>query len=435
MYEHLCDWQNKGYRKPLVLRGIRQVGKTWLINQFGNERFEQVIYVSCENNSQVAAIFEPDYQVARIISSLEILSGQQFDPKNTLLVLDEIQEVPKALTSLKYFAEDKSAAYPIIAAGSNLGMGIRNEAAFPVGKVHIEVLRPMGFIEFLWAIEEEGLADRLVNLDWQAVYPFHNELLELAKAYMVVGGLPEVVDLYRNQKDMAQVRELQLNLAQQYRLDFAKYADTNTAQQVTRIWDSVPGQLAKRDKRFKWSDIHKYAQASRYDTALGWLVESGLVNQVRRITTPRQPLSAYTDEAFKIYFADIGLLGALSGVDPKVVLEPAADFIEHKGDLAEQFVLQEMILSQTRSSNYYWENPKGDAEVDFLCEVIGKIIPLEVKSGKNTKSKSLQTYNNKYAPDCRVRISALPFDEKDDFINIPLYATCVARDILNAKLS
>ena len=434
LYKELLSWKSGGFKKPLVLRGMRQVGKTWLLKEFGDREFENTIYISCQDNPTVAEIFAQSFdieRVERIVRRLETYSGQSFEPGNTLLILDEIQDIPKALAALKYFAESPI-DYPIVAAGSNLGLGVHESSAFPVGKVTTLTLRPMGFLEFLEALDEGRLASELDLSNWEQIFPFHGKLLDFVKTYMVVGGMPEIVELYAKTQNLTDVRKLQNQIVNQYRLDFTKYADGNTAKLIGQLWDSIPSQLAKENKKFIWKNVRSGARVTQYENALDWLHDAGLIHQVHRVEKPEHPLSAHHDiKAFKIYLADVGLLGALSGIDPKVVLEPPNDFIQHRGALAEQFVLQELIFAELGPLAYWAkDNPHAAAEVDFIVSAGVRIVPVEVKSGTNTKAQSLKAYLAKYDPERALRLSTNFFAQGKVIIDLPLYAACKVLDYL-----
>lgn len=417
----LHQWKNKAKRKPLIIRGARQVGKTWAMRHFGAEAFAQTAYINFDHNPRMQALFAGDYDIGRLLLGLKIESGVDIQAENTLLIFDEIQEVPSALSSLKYFHEN-APQYPIIAAGSLLGVSLHQQSSFPVGKVEFLPLNPMDYREFLIALGQKDLAQLLDSRDWPLITVMKNRYIELLRQYHYVGGMPEVVQTYLDTQNLDEVRQIQRDLLLAYKQDFSKHIhDSQTVQRVRAIWQAIPQQLAKENKKFIYAHIQKGARSKDYETALQWLKDSGLVHLVPRIKKPHLPLAAYQDNAFKLYSLDIGLLAAQNQLDAATLLEGNRIFTEYKGALAEQYVLQQLIATQGQPV-YYWATEKGTAEVDFVLQRGQSIIPIEVKAEENLKAKSLRTYVEQYQPPQAIRYSMADYREQDWMVNVPLYA-------------
>lgn len=405
----------------MVLRGARQVGKTWLLKEFGRTNYENVAYVNCQRDRSVASIFEGDLDPDRILRGLAIAANTFISPATTLVVVDEIQEAPDALTAFKYFAEERPEVH-IAAAGSLLGVAISASTSFPVGKVDFIDLHPLDFDEFLRGTGETRLADLVLQQDWLLIASYSDRLVELLRQYMFVGGMPEVVARYVAEHSMEIVRAVQLNILRGYENDFAKYASPVVSRRVTEVWASLPSQLAREHKRFILGHVREGARAREFQDALQWLTDAGLVHRVTRYTKPANPVRAYEDaKIFKLFLHDIGLLGALAGLDASVLLQGAGIFEEFKGALTEQYVLQQIIAARS-TTPMYWAPDDGRAELDFSIERSGALVPIEVKAEENLKSQSLRSYIDRFHPSDAWRFSLANYRVQEDMINVPLYA-------------
>ena len=419
----LLQWKNKDNRKPLIIMGARQVGKTWLMKEFGRTNYDKVAYISFYNNKRMDEVFQNDFDVKRIIMNLNIEAGVTITPGDTLIILDEIQDSPKVLESLKYFCEE-APQYHVVAAGSLLGVTIHEGVSYPVGKVDLLDLYPLNFREFLYAMEEQGLADALETKDYTLIDNFSDKYLFWLKNYYYTGGMPAVVDAFRMHRDYAEARQIQNDIVRQYEGDFGKHIDTHTLPRIRLVWDSVPMQLAKENKKFFFGQIKKGARSSEYELAIQWLVDCGLVYKVNRVNEPNMPLKAYKSmNAYKLFLLDVGLLGALSELEAESILDGNDIFVEFKGALTEQYVLQQLI-SDTRYTPYYFGTEKATFEQDFLVQRGKDIVPIEVKAGDNIRSQSLKAYCDKYHPNKAVRCSTLKYIDQGWMENIPLYAVC-----------
>lgn len=419
----LKKWKNKENRKPLILMGARQVGKTWLMREFGKESYEKVAYISFYNNQRMNEVFEMDFNTKRILMDLSIESSVTITPNDTLIILDEIQNVPKALESLKYFCED-APEYHVVAAGSLLGVAIHEGISYPVGKVDMLDLYPLNFREFLYAMDEKGLVDALNTKDFSLIDHFSDKYLFWLKNYYYVGGMPEVVNAFRNNKDYKEVRHIQNDILKQYELDFGKHVTGRTLPRVRMVWQSIPIQLAKENKKFFFGQIKKGARSSDFEIAIQWLLDSGLIHKVNRVNEPHLPIKAYINlTAYKLFMLDIGLLGALSDLPAKTILESNSIFVEFKGALTEQYVLQQLI-SDTEYIPYYYGTEKSTFEQDFLIQMEDLVVPIEVKAEGNIHSKSLKAYYDKYHCLKAIRFSTLKYVNQGWMENIPLYAVC-----------
>ena len=418
--DFLMNWKNSKYRKPLIMRGARQTGKTWLLKEFGRTAFDKMVYVNFEETPSLQGLFQADFDISRIITTLEIFSNTVINPQNTLIIFDEIQAAEKGLTSLKYFNEN-APEYYLIAAGSLLGMGLHNNTSFPVGKVNFLDLRPMSFIEFLWAMNEDRLADSVVKQDWSVLNIFHNILNEYLRYYLFTGGMPEVVKTFTETRNWELVRQFQNQILHSYEGDFSKHAPREMVPRIRMVWHSIPSQLAKENKKFIFGVLREGARAKDFELAIQWLTDSGLVLKSHRISKPALPLIAYQDlSVFKLFLHDVGLLGAMAGLNARTLIEGDKVFTEFKGALAEQFVMQQLRL---KSESYigYWTNERSTAEVDFVVQEEGEIIPIEVKSGENTRAKSFRLFCEKYLPSKAIRATSLPYKNEEWMTNIPLY--------------
>jgi predicted AAA+ superfamily ATPase len=422
LYDSLLAWKFSNRRKPLLLQGARQVGKTYLVNQFGKNEYKDFIYLNFEQQSALNSLFSEDLSPQKIIHNISLFLGRKIIPADTLLFFDEIQAAPKALTSLKYFFEQLP-EFHVIAAGSLLGVSVGKENSFPVGKVNFMTLYPMSFIEYLTAFEEELLAEKLANLQQLEAFPdiIHNKLLEHLKMYLFLGGMPEVLQDYKLNNDIGSVREIQNEILEAYKRDFSKYTSKSQAIKTLEIWSSIPWQLAREKKKFKYTEVSKHSRSSTCEQSIEWLNSAGLINLASNISVPKLPLSGYTDhEKFKIYLLDTGLLGAMLKLSPAIILAPTELFTEYNGAFTENFIASELVAGGV-DKLFYWTS-NNEAEVDFIIEKENEIYPLEVKSGLNRNLKSLRSYGEKYKPKLMYRLSPRNFIQSDDFINIPLYA-------------
>ncbi|MBL7825359.1 MAG: ATP-binding protein [Saprospiraceae bacterium] len=419
LYEKLLDWKNDPGRKPLILQGARQVGKTWLMKEFGSKEYEQTAYLNFESSERLRSMFTSDFNTKRILSVIEIEVGYKIRPENTLIIFDEIQEAGKGLTALKYFCE-QAPEYYIMAAGSLLGVSLQSNTSFPVGKVDFLRMYPMSFFEFLENTGYSMLKDQLAGENWSVVEVFHEKLVELLRLYYFIGGMPEVVDHYRQHEDLNAVRNIQKKILLGYENDFAKYAPIEIVPRIRLVWHKLISQIAKDNRKFIFGQIKKGARAKDFETAINWLVDAGLVLKINSVEKPSIPLNAYVNiDAFKLFLLDIGLLNALADVDARILLEKNLILTEFKGALTEQFVAQQLNINDTL---YYWTASNATAEVDFLIQRQNEVIPIEVKAEENLKSKSLKVYVEKFKPSLAVRTSMSRFRQQDWMNNVPLYA-------------
>ena len=418
--QNLIAWKNSKDRKPLLLYGARQVGKTWLMEEFGKTNFPDYVILNLEKNERIANVFQKTLEPQEILTAIEMETRQTIS-KDTLIILDEIQACPSAITSLKYFCEDLP-EYHIIAAGSLLGVAIHSGVSFPVGKVESMYIYPMTFCEFLDAIGEERLCETINNRDFNLISVFKDKIVDYLKTYFYIGGMPEIVKNYVENKDFQQVREIQKRILNDYKEDFSHHIPVEIRPLVTKLWESVPRQLAKENKKFVYKEIdNDKARSKAYDPALEWLKDSGLVYQIARLSKPALPISAYKEyNIFKLFMLDIGLLSAKSNLDIRILLEGSRIFTEFKGAITEQYVLQELMAQQNVDIGY-WGNLNGQAEVDFVLQMDSQVIPIEVKAGINLKAKSLSTYKEKFNPDILVRTSLADYKKSDNLFDIPLY--------------
>ena len=417
----LIKWKGARDRKPLIIRGARQVGKTWLMKEFGRAHYEKCAYINFDNNERMEGLFSGDFDIHRIITALQIEAGITIDAANTLLVFDEIQEVPRALTALKYFYEN-APQYHIIAAGSLLGVAMHPGSSFPVGKVDFMDLYPLDFLEFIDANGHKDLTQLLISGDFSIITNFKGKYIDLLKQYYYIGGMPEAVSTFIDSQDYVKVREVQKRLLMAYEQDFSKHAPNAAVPRIRMLWSSVPAQLARENNKFVFGLIRQGARAREFELALQWLLDCGLAYKVHRITKPDMPLMAYQDfNAFKLFMLDVGLLSAMSELDLKALLEGNRIFEEFKGALTEQYVLQQLIASK-EITPFYWSAEKGSAEIDFIFQKGSDIVPLEVKASENLQAKSLKSYCHKYQPRIALRSSMSDYRIEEWLINIPLYA-------------
>lgn len=418
---YLKSWKKSTKRKPLIIRGARQVGKTWLMKEFGSREYQKCAYVNFESNAALRTLFSDNFDIKRILTAIQIDTGLTVEPENTLIILDEIQEAMGALTSLKYFQEN-APEYHVISAGSLLGVALNSQTSFPVGKVDFLDLFPFNFTEFLDALNEKPLLDLLKSQDWTLIKNFKSRYIELLKQYYYVGGMPEVVLSFSQNTDFSEVREIQKRILIAYEQDFSKHAPNGIVPRIRMVWNSIPAQLAKENRKFIYGILRQGARAKDYELAMSWLIDCGLVHKVNNVSKPAIPLKAYEDfGAFKLFLVDVGLLAAMTDLDVKSLLEGNAIFEEFKGALTEQYVLQQLV-AQKKGSIYYWSLGNARAEIDFLVQVSGRVVPVEVKAEENLQSKSLRVYYQKYTPALAIRSSMSDFRKEAWMTNLPLYA-------------
>jgi predicted AAA+ superfamily ATPase len=421
MMAALAAWKENPRRKPLIVRGARQVGKTWLIKEFARTRYAHCVYINFESATNLQDLFLKDFDIGRIIQVLQVYAQMAIVPEGTLIVFDEIQAAERGLTALKYFCED-APQYHVVAAGSLLGMGLHEQISFPVGKVNFLDLRPLSFYEFLRAIGESQLVDALLKADWPTISLFHDRLARHLKIYFYVGGMPEVVRTYVDTNDFGQVRQVQNEILSAYDSDFSKHAPLEVVPRIRMAWRSIPSQLAKENKKFVYGVIREGARAKDFEMAIEWLCNCGLFLKAWRVAKPAIPLIAYQDQsAFKLFLLDVGLLGAMSALDARVLIEKERTFTEFKGALTEQYVMQQLRL---RDEDYigYWTNERSTAEVDFVVQRANTVIPIEVKSERNVRSRSFKLFCEKYEPQRAIRLSTLEYRQEEWMTNVPLYA-------------
>lgn len=419
--ERLQEWKSSKYRKPMIIEGARQVGKTWLMREFGRIAYQNVVYINFDSNSQMRELFESDLNVERIVLGLELYAGKKIDAENTLIIFDEVQEVPKALASLKYFCED-APQYHIICAGSLLGIALHGGTSFPVGKVDFLKLYPLSFREFLMACGNERFVKLMDDGDYTMMTSFRQTYIDLLKQYYFVGGMPEVVLHFADNKDFNEVREVQNRILAAYEQDFSKHAPNEIVPRIRMVWNSIPSQLTKENKKFVYGMIREGARAKDYEAAIMWLCDCGLVHKVSRINMPHLPLKAYEDtKAFKLFSVDVGLLSCMTGLHQKTLLNGSNLFVEFKGALTEQYVFQQLVTIPGLGI-YYYTNDRGSCEIDFLIDDGIGVTPIEVKAETNLKAKSLKTYCEKYKPNRAIRTSMADYKEEDTLTNLPLYA-------------
>ena len=418
--QQLYDWKEKTTRKPLIVRGARQVGKTWLMKEFASSAYRQFAYINFEDNEVMEDVFQKDFDVERILMAIQLVTGIVVDTE-TLIIFDEIQEAPRGLTALKYFQE-KAPQYHVVAAGSLLGIAMHSNDSFPVGKVDFMDLYPLSFSEFLEAVGQEAFARLLAKKDWGLIAAFRSKLIDLLKQYYYVGGMPEVVNAFINHKDYAEVRQLQQTILDSYDRDFSKHAPIAEVPRIRMIWRSVPAQLAKENKKFIYGVVKEGARAKDFELAIEWLIDAGLIYKVSRVKKAGIPLSAYEDfSAFKLFLLDTGLMGAMSGLPPQALLEGNVLFSDYKGAITEQYVLQQ-LKSVKGLSIYYWSSDTSRGELDFLLQKDVSVIPVEVKAEENLQSKSLRFFVEKNAGLHGVRFSMSDYRKQEWMINYPLYS-------------
>ena len=418
----LKRWKYSPHRKPLILQGARQTGKTWIMKEFGKTEYKNTAYLFCQENPALESLFNAPFNKERLLTGFQMLCGFKIEPENTLIIFDEIQEIPTALTALKFLYE-QAPDYHIICAGSLLGIAFHKDISFPVGKVNFLNLYPLSFSEFLTALGKEQQADLINNTeqDFELLKVFSEEFKELLKYYFFIGGMPEVVSTWIETKDFNEVRRVQNELLMTYENDISKHTASEMANRIKQVWASVPSQLAKENKKFLYSVVKESARAREYENAINWLKNAGLLVTIHRINKPGIPLKAYEDlEAFKIFILDIGLLCSMTDLSAKVLLEGNRLFTEFKGSLTEQFVCQQLI-SELEIRPYYWSAKDGTAEVDFIFQADALVIPIEVKAEINLRAKSFKLYRDTYNPEIAFRFSLTDFVDHGILKDVPLY--------------
>ena len=419
--EKLYKWKNSKRRKPLIIEGARQVGKTWLMKEFGKQAYADTVYINFDSNSRMADLFSADLDTDRLIMGLELYAGHKINPENTLLIFDEVQEVPRALASLKYFYEN-APQYHIVCAGSLLGIALHQGTSFPVGKVDFLKLYPLSFSEFLMATGNERFAELLKNQDYEMITSFKQTYIDALKHYYFVGGMPEAVQSFAESKDFNEVRAIQKRILAAYEQDFSKHAPNEIVPKIRMLWNSIPSQLARENKKFIYGLVREGGRAREYETAIMWLSDCGLVHKVSRVNAAGIPLKAYEDlKAFKLFIVDVGLLGCMTGLRQRTLLDGDDLFVEFKGALTEQYVCQQLKTIEDLGV-YYYTNDRGSCEIDFVVDTGEQIVPIEVKAETNLRAKSLKTYRERFEPELSVRTSMADYKKEDWLLNLPLYA-------------
>lgn len=429
LFKQLLSWKTDKKRKPLILMGARQVGKTTLLKQLGASEYQHYIYLNFEEMPSLASLFDTNLVPETILRTLSIELNTTIKPGNTLIIFDEIQECPNALNSLKYFCESAN-EFHICTAGSLLGVKLVHTKGFPVGKVNFLELYPLSFLEFLEAMGETKLKQYLEKINVVEPLPqiLHEKALQYFKEYLFTGGMPEAVEVYVKSRDLREIRSIQKEILKAYALDFAKHAPKREVVNIDLVWNAIPGQLAKENKKFIYSVIRKGSRAKNFEVAVQWLLEAGLIHKVYNITTPKLPLDAYAKfDFFKIYLVDVGLLGAMTDLSPKTIIHGNQLFQEFRGSFVENYVAQ--TLRANHYGLYYWTS-EGKAELDFVLQHEEHLFPLEIKSGASDKKKSLRFYANKYQPKLLVRSSPLNLKKDGDILNCPLYLVGALKQLL-----
>ena len=419
----LEKWKNKKSRLPLILKGARQVGKTWILQEFGKRYFDDTLYINFENAGNIVDLFQNNIEPSRIIEYLSAINHKKIQPEKTLIIFDEIQELPRALTALKYFAEE-APEYAICCAGSLLGVFLHDKVSFPVGKVDFLELRPLDFEEFLIANGEQMLIDIIKKNNLKQIPDLiSDKLKDYLKKYFVIGGMPRAVKTWIEEKDFELVEQVQKGILESYERDFSKHTDSNTATKIQYVWDSIPSQIAKENKKFIYGVVKEGARAREYENSINWLKDTGIIKVVNRVKCgDKQPLKAYEDlKAFKIYLLDVGLLRVLCELPYETIIDRDAIYNEFNGLLTEQFVLQELGNIKKINTIYYWSN-EFQSEVDFVFAYKNLIVPIETKAGINVKAQSLKVYMKEYKPKFAIRYSLLNLKYDNNILNIPLYA-------------
>lgn len=429
LYQNLIKWKNNRYRKPLVIKGARQVGKTYLITEFAKNEFDNYIILNCDKDIRIREIFENGYRTERIISDIELLSGKKITAGKTLIFIDEVGDAPKAIASLKYFCED-APEYHIIVAGSLLGLAIHKGVSFPVGKVDEMTLYPLSFYEFVRAHLGEAAYERLKNGRLDEFSSVREVYTEELRMYYFLGGMPEVVQGYLNGRDLADLRDVQKRILADYSLDISKHADKQILGRIHQVWNSIPQQLAKNNKKFVYGDVQKGGRAKDFELAIEWLIDAGMIYKVSRVRKAGIPLKYYEDfSAFKLFMLDHGLMGALSDAPLSEILLKKNVFEEYKGTFTEQYVF-EQLRCIIDTGIFYYDSENTKLELDFLIQIDSSLVPIEVKAEENLKSKSLKQFFINYPESKPVRVSMSDYRKQDWIINIPLFVVSRIKDIM-----
>lgn len=417
--KELEKWKDSPRRKPLIVEGARQVGKTWLVKEFARSHYRNLVYVNFEEQIYLRDLFKIDFNIDRILTAIKAATHETITPGETLIFFDEIQEADNGLASLKYFCENAPDLH-VVAAGSLLGIELHRNTSFPVGKVRFMTLRPMSFLEFLIAIGEEELEKMVSDKNWVNVAVFSSRLKEYLRMYYYVGGMPEAVLAFSLRRDFDEVREIQQEILHSYDFDFSKHAPLDIVPRIRQLWNSLPAQLSKENRKFIYGLVKSGARAREYEAALQWLIDGGLIYKVCNVSAPRIPLKSYEDDAaFKLFALDVGLLGAMSTLDSATIVEGNRIFTEFKGALTEQYALQELILHHVP---FYFAKPNSQLEIDFLIQENGNVIPIEVKAEENLRARSLRQFVADYSPQDAYRLSMSDYRKETWMTNIPLYA-------------
>lgn len=425
----LIAWKNSPNHMPLIIKGARQVGKTWLMQEFGKTQYEKVAYISFDGNPRLDTLFKKDFNIKRLIDGLNIEVGFNITPKDTLIIFDEIQENPLALTSLKYFCEN-APEYDIVAAGSLLGVAHHSGTGFPVGKVEYLNLYPLSFKEFLLAMNENQILEIIDKNDFEMQKVFKERIIDLLRRYCYVGGMPKAVLSFSQEQDYNLVRKIQRNILNDYEGDFSKHIPPEQVERTRLLWNAIPSQLVKENKKCVYGKIKQGARAKDFEIALNWVIDSGLVHKVSRVTEPNMPLKAYEDvSAYKLFLLDVGLLGAMNDLDARSLLENDKLFNDYNGAVTEQYVLQE-FKTIGELPVFYWASNR--AELDFLIQYQNNIIPVEAKATINLQAKSLKSFRQKYEPKISIRSSLADYEENTGLFNIPLYDIENIKEIINS---
>lgn len=425
---NLIEWKNSPNHMPLIIKGARQVGKTWLMKEFGKTQYKKVAYISFDSNPRLDTLFQKDLDVKRLLDGLNIEVGFNITPKDTLIIFDEIQENPLALTSLKYFCEN-APEYDIVAAGSLLGVAHHKGTGFPVGKVEYLNLYPLSFKEFLLAMNENQILELIDKNNFEMQKVFKERIIDLLRRYCYVGGMPKAVLSFAQKQDYNLVRKIQKNILDDYESDFSKHISPEQVERTRLLWNAIPSQLVKENKKCVYGKIKQGTRAKDFEIALNWLIDSGLVHKVSRVSEPNMPLKAFEDvSAYKLFLLDVGLLGAMNDLDPRSLLENDKLFNDYNGAITEQYVLQE-FKTLGDLPTFYWASNR--AELDFLIQYQNNIIPVEAKATINLQAKSLKSFRQKFNPKISIRTSLADFEENNGLFNIPLYDIENVKGIIN----
>ena len=427
--EALKAWRDSENRKPLIIRGARQTGKTWLMKELGRISFKNTVYLNFEQNKRITDLFRPDFDIKRILTFLQIETGSEITPGNTLLIFDEIQNIPEAITSLKYFNENAPHLH-VVAAGSLLGVALHSGISFPVGKVDFLDLYPMSFTEFLKANDIKDLYDTLKQEDWRLISIYKDKFMEQLRQFYYVGGMPESVFSFSRKRSFREVRDIQKSILNAYDLDFSKHPPSNIVPRIRMLWNSLPSQLAKENRKFIYGLVREGSRAKDYEVALSWLTDSGQISKVNRVTKAGVPLKAYEDvSSFKLFPVDIGLLCAMTDIGEKTIISGNQLLTEFKGALTEQYVFQELRCMESFPV-FYWSAERATAETDFIIQHKDQVIPIEVKAEVNLRSRSLRVFSEKYNPPVSLRFSMSDFRDDKWLKSIPLYAVSKIKEII-----